>query len=436
MPDSLWFATAPEAPTTDTLNGNLSVDVAIVGAGFNGLRAAICLAEAGQRVCVLDASDIGYGASGRNGGQVNPIGHESPAAIAKRWQGVHDPSYAYRYAQCIMQSADEVFNVINRYAINCDAEQNGWIRAVHGPSAEAEFDAMYKGWKEAGANLTRLERDELSELSGTDCYRVGWLAPSGGSVQPLAYARGLAAAAINAGALIFTHSPVSKLKASKNGWSLTSSLGVVSARQVILCTNGYTDNLLPGLKQSLVPVVSIQAATETLTDEQDARILQHRHTLADTRRVIYYFKKTADKRLVFGSAGFSGEQPAQPDRQRIKDGLCNVYPFLDNIKIDYLWGGRIAVTQDHLPHIHQPAAGLWCGMGFNGRGVAMSTVMGRLLAELALGKDRDSIPIPVTSIKAYPFHRFHKVGAKLVLHWHDYLDKREAKSQQSNTRHR
>ena len=115
----------------------------------------------------LSVSPRPANASGRNSDQVNPIGHESPAAIAKRWQGVHDPAYAYRYVQRIMQSADEVFNVISRYAIDCDAEQNGWARAVHGPSAKAEFDAMYKGWNEAGANLTRLERDELSELSGT-----------------------------------------------------------------------------------------------------------------------------------------------------------------------------------------------------------------------------------------------------------------------------
>jgi len=426
LPESLWRATAPEAPATASLSGNAAVDVAIIGAGFSGLRAALCLAEAGKRVCVLDATDIGYGASGRNGGQVNPIGHESPASIAQRWQGLHDPSYAGRYAQCVLQSADEVFNLIKRHAINCDAEQNGWIRAVHGASAQAEFDTMLAGWNDAGAKLTRLERGELFRLSGTGSYRAGWLAPSGGSVQPLAYARGLADTAIRAGAVIYTRSPVTQVKPDNGGWSLSSLNSTVKADQLILCTNGYTDKLWPGLKQSLVPVVSIQAATEPLTDDQYARILPQRHTFADTRRVIYYFKKTADKRLVFGSAGFSGEQPGQPDMHRIKEGIRNVYPFLDNIKVDYLWGGRIAITQDHLPHIHQPAPGLWCGLGFNGRGVAMSTVMGRLLAELALGADQGSIPVPVTNIKAFPLHRFHRLGAKAVLHWHDYLDRRES----------
>jgi len=143
--------------------------------------------------------------------------------------------------------------------------------------------------------------------------------------------------------------------------------------------------------------------------------------------VVYYFKKTADQRLVFGTAGFSGEQPGPSDMQRIQKGLSNVYPFLDGIKIDYLWGGRVALTQDHLPHIHQPAPGLWAGLGFNGRGVAMSTVFGRLLAELALGSDTDKIPVPVTRIKAFPFHRFHGIGAKAVLHLREYLDARESR---------
>ena len=426
LPDSLWVATAPASPASIPLAENISVDVAIVGAGFNGLRAALCLAEAGKKVCVLDAGDIGWGASGRNGGQVNPIGHEPPQTIAQRWQNLHDPSYATRFTQCVIGSADELFDVVRRYGIDCDAEQNGWIRAIHGPSANSDFEALYRGWSTAGADLRLIEEDELQALSGVSGYSRGWVSSAGGSVQPLAYARGLAKAATNAGADIYTHTLVSDLSQQKGHWALATPDGKVEADQVILSTNGYTDNLCAGLEQSIVPIISIQAATEPLTDEQDAQILPGRHTFADTRRVIYYFKKTADRRLVFGSAGFSGELPGTPDRRRIKQGLSRVYPMLDGINIDYIWGGRIAVTQDHLPHIHQPAPGLWTGLGCNGRGVALSTVLGRLLAQLALGADIGSLPLPVTSIKAFPFHRFHRIGAKAVLHWRDHLDKRES----------
>lgn len=427
MPDSLWVATAPDAPDTKPLTGNATYDVAIVGAGFNGLRAALCLAEAGKKVCVLDSGEIGWGASGRNGGQVNPIGHEPPATVANRWQGLHDASYAERFAKCVINSAEEVFDVVKRYQIECDAEQNGWIRAVHGPSAFPDFQKMYQGWTEAGADLRLVARDELEAMSGTVGYEHGWVSSRGGSVQPLAYARGLARAAIDAGASIYTQTLVKELTQINGAWCLQTAHGSVTAEQVVLSTNGYTDNLYQGLKKSIVPIISIQAATEPLNDEQYARILPGRQTFADTRRVIYYFKKTADRRLVFGSAGFSGDLPGDTDRTRIRQGLRNVYPFLDGIKIDYIWGGRIAVTQDHLPHIHQPATGLWTGLGCNGRGVAMSTVLGRLLAELALGADHDSIPLPVTDIKSFPFHRFHGIGAKAVLHWREFLDKRESR---------
>jgi len=426
IPNSLWSVTAPTAPLTAPLDEVVSVDVAIVGAGFNGLRAAICLAEAGKKVCVLDAGEIGWGASGRNGGQVNPIGHETPATIARRWKGLHDPSYTNRFTQCVINSADEVFEVIRRYNIKCDAEQNGWIRAIHGPSARTEFDAMYQGWSDAGADLTYVEHDELTALSGTSSYASGWVASQGGSVQPLAYARGLASAAINSGATIYTQTRVNQLMPYGDEWSLHAANGKVTAAQVILSTNGYTDGLYGGLRESIVPIISIQAATEPLSEDQSARILPGRQTFADTRRVIYYFKKTADQRLVFGSAGFSGEHPGAPDMRRIQEGLNTVFPFLSGIKIDHIWGGRIAVTQDHLPHIHRPAQGIWTALGCNGRGVAMSTVLGRLLAELALGADSDKIPLPITKIKAYPFHRFHKIGAKAVLHWSEYLDQRES----------
>lgn len=426
LPNSLWAVTANAGPATSSLNGDIKVDAAIIGAGFTGLRAALVLAEAGSTVAVVDSGDIGWGASGRNGGQVNPIGHESPATIERRWHKDFGSEYAQRYVQMTIDSADEVFDLIKKHHIHCDAEQNGWIRAVHGDAAMPTFEDMALGWQKSGADLRLIDQGELEDRSGSSAYKHGWLASRGGSVQPLSYTRGLGRAALSAGANIYTQTRINQLERINGSWQLKADEGTISADQVILGTNGYTDQLVPGLRESIVPVISIQAATKPLSEAQNQQILQYRNTLADTRRVIHYYKKTADNRLVFGSAGTAGELPGLSERKRIMDGLKVVYPQFPDLELDYIWGGQIAVTQDHLPHIHQIAPGLIAGLGCNGRGVALSTVMGRLMAETVLGKSTTELPIPVTGIKSYPFHRFHRVGIKLAVAWKEFFDQREA----------
>lgn len=425
LPDSLWAATAVDPPETAPLTGDKQFDVAVIGAGFTGLRAALVLAESGVNVVVLDTADIGWGASGRNGGQVNPIGHESPTVISAKWSSTYGSDYVQRYVDMTTRSAPELFDVVKHYGIDCDAEQNGWIRAIHGPKARDDFQSLYDGWKGAGADLQLVSGDELKALSGSQLYSHGWVAAAAGSVQPLSFARGLAKAAIGAGATVHTHSKVESLTSDAGRWHLRTRSGVVSCDQVIVGTNGYSDQLIPGLKESIVPVVSLQASTGVLTAEQDATILPSRHTMADTRRVIFYFRKTKDNRLVFGSAGTRSEMPGPNEQQRIIKGLRSVYPQFPELKLEYLWGGHIAVTQDHLPHINQPMPGIITGLGCNGRGVALSTTMGRLLAETIIRGNNDDLPIPISPIKPYPMHRFHRVGIKLAIAWKEFHDKRE-----------
>jgi len=430
LPDSLWAATAASCPKHTPLQGDVTADVAIVGAGFTGLRAALELSQKGGSVIVVDAGQIGWGASGRNGGQVNPIGHESPVTIEKKWSTLYGAargkSLAHRFSQMYMNAADELFDLVKTHNIDCDAEQNGWIRGVHGAAAEADFHTMFKGWHDAGADIEMLSAKQVEQMSGCKGYGLGWIAKRAGTVQPMSYVRGLAKAALKSGAAVHCDTPIETLEQHKGQWKLSTPNGSINAKQVLLCTNGYSDALYPNLAKSIVPVISIQAATQVLTAEQNAQILPGRQTFADTRRVIYYFKKTADNRLVFGSAGVTAESPNAADHERIMQGLRTVYPQFPELSIDYIWGGRIAVTLDHLPHIHQPAAGLHIGLGCNGRGVAMSTVMGRLLAEVVMGKPTIDLPLPVTKIKKYPFHRFHRTGIKLLVPWKEYCDKREA----------
>lgn len=431
LPDSLWAATAVAGPDTPTLTDSITVDVAIVGAGFCGLRTALELAKAGTSVAVIDAGDIGWGASGRNGGQVNPIGHESPATVASRWHLPLEHDQVQRYVHFTTSAANGLFDLVREHNIDCDAEQNGWIRAAHGNKALPAFQAMFDGWQATGTPIRLLDHNELEQLSGTSAYTMGWLAKHGGSVQPLSYARGLARAALNAGAKIFTHSKAHSLQQTESGWRLRTAQGNVDADTVVLCANGYTDQLFKGLRETVVPVVSIQGATQPLTKAQIDTILPQRQTFADTRRVIFYFRKAADNRLVFGSAGNNPDKPGISDRQRLIKGLRTVYPQFPELDIDYIWGGRIAVTRDHLPHIHELAPGVITGLGCNGRGVAMASAMGQQLALWALQRNSETLGLPVSPMLKFPLHRFHRIGVRTTVWWSMFRDRLESRAQSS-----
>lgn len=428
LPNSLWAATAAPAPETHPLTEAISADVAIVGAGYAGLRTALELASAGTNVCVIDAGDIGWGASGRSGGQVNPIGHEAPAVVASRWRVPMEHEQVQRYIRFTTGAADELFHLVRRWNIDCDAEQNGWIRGVHGTRAKADFYQLFEGWQATGTPMRLIDRDELEQLSGARGYLMGWIAERGGSVQPLSYVRGLAHAAIVTGARVYTHTRAASLRRHASRWRLDTARGTIDADQVVLCTNAYTDELFKGLRESVVPVTSAQAATAPLSDNQIATILPRRHTFADTRRVICYFRKTADNRLVFGSRGSDHNDPDMSDRRRMVSRLRAVFPQFPDLNIEYLWSGRIAFTLDHLPHVHELAPGLNAGLGCNGRGVAMATAMGKQLASWVLSRESKDLAIPVTPLRTVPFHRFHRIGLRTAVWWKTLCDRIEARN--------
>ncbi len=421
-PASYWVATATPAPATGVLAESLDLDCLVIGAGFTGLRAALCLAEAGRKVAVIDACDVGWGASGRNGGQVNPLpplnGPDEIAAMV-------GPERLPLTAQAMLGSGDETFGLIRDRGIDCGARQNGWIRADHCDKAKRQSRSIAEAWRRHGAEIEFLDGEAMERASGTRRYRSGTLMASGGALHPLSYARGLARAAQGAGAAIYSGSPARSLTRSKDRWQVRTPQGAVTANQVLLCTNGYSDGLWPGLARSVIPLVSIQAATEPLDAETFAHVLPGGRTIADTRRTILYGRHEPDGRILFGSIGSITGREDPSYFEAMNRELARVYPALKGVRWEHRWSGRIAVTQDHLPHLHEPAPGLIAGLGYNGRGVAMSTVMGRILAERALGKEERDLPFPVSPIRAFPFYGFHHIGADWVTRWMRFRDNRE-----------
>jgi len=402
LPNSLWAATAPALPVQSPLRGAARCDVAIVGAGFTGLRTAIDVAASGASVIVLEAKDVGFGASGRSGGQVNPLLHLTPdatrAAIGER--------HGNRLIELTLRSGLDLFDDIDRFGIECDAVRKGWLQVAPTPRRMTVLEQLHKAWTAEGGQITLLDRQATREWSGAVGYEGGLFHPNAGHVQPLSLTRGFAKTALRYGAAIHEHSPVVGVERQGNSWLLRTPEGQVTAERVVLTTNGYTDALWPRLQREILPMVSVLAATAPLTEAQRAQILPRETSLADNRRSIIYCRYTREGRLAIGCLG---SDPERPDFlgafHRMKAGAERVFPVLRDVAWHYRWGGRIAVTGNFLPRLHEPAPGVFIGLGFNGRGVAMSSVMGRALAARLLGGSAADAPFPATAITPRPFHR-------------------------------
>jgi glycine/D-amino acid oxidase-like deaminating enzyme len=312
--------------------------------------------------------------------------------------------------------------LIARHRIDCNARQDGWIRAIHSPSAVRKEEDWVRQWQERDADVEMLDRKQVATLLGTREYVAGWLDRRGGWLQPLAYARGLAQAAQLAGTSVHGASPAVRIERRADGWRVETPSGAVTARQVFICTNAYTDRLWPRLSRSMIPVLSSQVATEPLSEEQRSVILPGGHVASDTRRLLRYFSVDPAGRLVVGGRGGSRETEERSFYRHIVASLQQMFPIARDAKLEFFWCGRVAVTLDHLPHIVELGPGMWAGGGYNGRGVAMATAMGRLLADCAGGAEPESLPLPPTKPRPLPFHGLRRPAVELAVAWKRLLD--------------
>ena len=283
---SLWAATSPvEAFRQHRLEGDLHADVAIVGGGYCGLSTALHLAESGRSVILLEAEDIGHGASGRNGGQVNPGLRLAEPQIVDR-VGTRGKGL-FRLGD---EATDFLAELIRRKNLQCNFTRPGVIRLAHTETAMRRFEAFHRACSDRGVETRLLARNAVETLVGTRRYIGGLLDPRGGSVHPLALVRELARVAQEAGARLFTKSPALSLSAVGDRWKVATPHGSVTAPHVVVATNAYTEGLVPSLARSLLPVNNFQIATEPISQEQADSILPGGQTVYDSRRLILYFR--------------------------------------------------------------------------------------------------------------------------------------------------
>ena len=416
--DALWWATAVAEPGTEKLTGDLDVDVAVVGAGFTGLNAALALAEAGTSVAVLDAAHLGHGASGRSGGQVNLGLNLGPSELIEHF-GV---DAGERLTEMVGRMPDDIFDLICRHGLDCDPVQNGWVQAAATADQQRRQEVLARDYERYGIRFDVLDAAAVFKRSGAHGYQGGLICPSAGSIHPLSYTRELARVVLELGGRIFTQTRVDAVRREGQHWALSCQDGRVRAETVLICTNAYTDALIPGLEETFVPVRSLLIASEPLSSNLRAKVMPNQVTFVDKRRLTLYLRYDRAGRLCAGDRGPMRDRFALGDYRPLKKRVMSVFPDLAGVRWDFHWGGRVAITRSKLPFVHVIDRGLIAGMGYNGRGVGMGSTMGRILAAFALGKDANALPFPVTTPKAFPFHRLHPFGAAVAIRWQGMLD--------------
>ena len=426
IPNSLWRATACPLDELTALKGKLTTRVAIIGAGFTGCSAALHLSLMGIDCMVLDAGQPGIGASGRNGGQVNPGIKKSLAEI----QAVWGEDTGEQLVRIIGDAPDLVFDLIERFNIPCHPVRTGIVQPAYSKKSMAYLKAYGETQASLGAPVTILDHAETARLIGSDFYQGGFLDRRAGSVQPLSYCRGLARAARDSGAVIFGHSPVIKLSQTPAGHTIETPGGTVSADTVLICTNGYTDlipqdPLISALSKTVIPFYSYKVATDPLPEPIASTVIPENQVVADTRRLLTYFRKDHENRLVMGGAGgpyhAAGDHSYKPIEKRIRE----IYPDLGNPEIAYRWCGKVGLTMDGVPHVHELGPNIFTGLGYNGRGVAMASMMGKWLATRVANGNWDSETIPVSNQTTIAFHGMRKPVIQLMLHLQDAQDRIE-----------
>lgn len=378
-----WYhATAPSAPDRPRLAGTVRAQACVVGGGLCGVSTALHLAERGVDTVLLEAEAIGHGASGRNGGQIVQ-GFSAPMERIEAAVGRAD---AQAFWDMGREAIAAIPDRVARHGIDCDLRW-GYLIAALNRRHLADLHATVEQWADYGYTGPRVvEGPDLRAVLGTDLYVGGMLEPGSGQLHPLAYLRGLAAAAEAAGVRLFERSAAVAITPGDTV-RVTTAGGTVEADTLVLAGNAYLGRLVPSLTRRVMPVASFIGVTEPLGEARARELFPQDVAVADCNVALDYFRLTADRRLLFGAgASYSATTPAG-----LKGWLARrfrrVFPTLADVAVDHAWGGLIGITHNRIPDFGRLAPNLLYAQGFSGQGLALTGLAGALLAEAASGDD-------------------------------------------------
>jgi gamma-glutamylputrescine oxidase len=419
---SLWADTAEPLPAFPKLAGELKADVVIIGAGYTGLSAAHHIAKSGLSPVVLEANHPGWGASGRNGGVITAKFRLSFRDI----DAAHGRVMARRMYEIAHESVEMVDELVSEFGIeSARLTRSGQVKAAHNQATfRSAIDEAEWMKREMGDTEVRiLDAHQVREETGSRGFVGGVLNPGSGGIHPLNYLRGLAKGVARRGVPIFQESPVLALRRDGDGVIAETPGGSVRARQAVIATNSYSDltSATVRLQRTLVPFRSALIATEKLSPNLAGSLMPTGRTYTETKRMMRWFRKVED-RVIFGGRGAFGKQDSESAFEALRRAMTGIFPELADVPLEFRWSGLVGMTLDSVPHVGRIDDRTLYSVGYNGAGVAMSSLMGRYLADLVHGEKVDLGLLDAGRLKTIPFYAFREPAVRAVAGWYQFLD--------------
>jgi glycine/D-amino acid oxidase-like deaminating enzyme len=385
---SFWQATMPSLPDRSGRPLPESADVVVIGGGYTGINAARELARRGVAVSLLEAQTLGFGASTRNGGIVHAGYKWGPRELIRRYG---DDTGRALYQETL-DGYETVKRLISDEAIDCDFREIGHLELAYAPSHVRELQHAQASLASMGTETTLVPREHLRSEIGSDAYYGALVVPGSGLLHPGRYFVGLAGAAAAAGADLHENVRAREIRRRADGrFEVLTPRGTISAGDVFVATNGYTDGVVPSLRRRIIPIGSYIIASEPLPEDLARELSPNGRSFFDTKNFLYYWHVSADRRMVFG--GRASFMPTSIDQTAaiLHKGLLEVHPQLAGYRIDYAWGGNVGFTFDRMPHVGRTGDGVAYAMGCCGTGVALMTHLGTKAGEWLAGGEAPAL---------------------------------------------
>ena len=393
---SYYAASANPVPERPALREHIEADVCIIGAGYTGLSTALFLAEAGFKVVVLEAATVGWGASGRNGGQIVNSYSRDLDTIEKQTSAGN----LKLLAEMAFEGGQIIRDRVKQYDIQCDLKDGGVFAAITGQQIK-HLEAQQALWKRFGYDqLEILDANGIRSVVDTDRYVGGALDHRGGHIHPLNLALGEAAALESLGGIIYEHSAVTDIKQGEPVQLVTAN-GSVKARFAVVAGNAYLGDLLPQLASKSMPCGTQVIATEPLSEEVAARLLPQDYCVEDCNYLLDYYRLSGDKRLIYGGGVIYGARDPDDIERIIRPKMLKTFPELEKVNIDYTWTGNFLLTLSRLPQMGRMGSNVYYSQGCSGHGVTFTHVAGKALA-LAIQGQAERLDA-FASLPHYPF---------------------------------